>query len=462
MQKIKYLIISLSFVCFFTCLQTEIQANMYDTIEVYPTISSQAKPPNTGSSNQVCVNMIEHGKLVENKTNKCSLLTTPNEYSFIAYDSNYLVIPPSAKPIFDKLFSEIQALVENNAHNVIQIFHFGDSHIQADFFSNRIRENADKYFAFSENCFRNFVFPYNIAKTNSLTNYRTTYGGVWNNQKSTLLKDSSDLGMVGMRLETFDSSAWIKICRLHQNDQKLKLASCKVYHNFGSGIPIPTLENAKSVSYPDLGYTEFVINGMQDSFCFRFEREIQDTEYLYIHGFEFTPFSPLCCINNFGVNGASLSSMHRCNLLWSQLNISTPNLIILSFGTNDIYKKFDKEKFINEYSVLLDSIEANSPYSAIILTTPADFMRSQKYDVQELKEVSSCIKELAHKHHCAYWDLYEIGGGYNSIQKWYNAGLANKDKVHFLKSGYQVQADLFFDAFYQAYSQYINNHSTKR
>jgi lysophospholipase L1-like esterase len=42
-------------------------------------------------------------------------------------------------------------------------------------------------------------------------------------------------------------------------------------------------------------------------------------------------------------------------------------------------------------------------------------------------------------------------GGYKSIYKWYKAGLAAKDKVHFNGRGYNLLATMMFDAINRSY-----------
>jgi lysophospholipase L1-like esterase len=49
------------------------------------------------------------------------------------------------------------------------------------------------------------------------------------------------------------------------------------------------------------------------------------------------------------------------------------------------------------------------------------------------------------------YDLYAVMGGYKSIYKWYKAGLAAKDKVHFNGRGYNILASMMFDAINRSY-----------
>ena len=60
------------------------------------------------------------------------------------------------------------------------------------------------------------------------------------------------------------------------------------------------------------------------------------------------------------------------------------------------------------------------------------------------------------KPHAAVYDLYEVMCGYKSISKWYKAGIAAKDKVHFNGKGYTLLANLMFDVIYKS-----NQYNTK-
>ena len=59
--------------------------------------------------------------------------------------------------------------------------------------------------------------------------------------------------------------------------------------------------------------------------------------------------------------------------------------------------------------------------------------------------------DLMEKHKAAVYDLYAVMGGYKSIYKWYKAGLAAQDKVHFNGRGYKLLAGLMFDAIDRSY-----------
>ena len=61
--------------------------------------------------------------------------------------------------IFDKLYQ-----LEENQDRKVRIVHIGDSHIQADIFTAKIRYRMQQYFG---NAGFGFTFPYSLAFTNN-------------------------------------------------------------------------------------------------------------------------------------------------------------------------------------------------------------------------------------------------------------------------------------------------------
>jgi len=75
----------------------------------------------------------------------------------------------------------------------------------------------------------------------------------------------------------------------------------------------------------------------------------------------------------------------------------------------------------------------------------------------DLKIAKETMIEYCQKNNLAYWDLYEIMGGYGSMAKLFAAKLSAKDKVHLNGLGYTVEAELFYKALMDGYEKYIKN-----
>ena len=65
------------------------------------------------------------------------------------------------------------------------------------------------------------------------------------------------------------------------------------------------------------------------------------------------------------------------------------------------------------------------------------------------------MEKLAVEYHAAYWDLFEIMGGLNSVKMWNYEGLAKRDMLHFTPAGYVLQADMLFKALQDSYGDYL-------
>ena len=67
------------------------------------------------------------------------------------------------------------------------------------------------------------------------------------------------------------------------------------------------------------------------------------------------------------------------------------------------------------------------------------------------------LQKAAKDNGCAFWDIYEVMGGKNSMDSWVNAepALAGTDYVHFTPKGARKIAELLDYAFQQEYEKWL-------
>jgi lysophospholipase L1-like esterase len=92
-----------------------------------------------------------------------------------------------------------------------------------------------------------------------------------------------------------------------------------------------------------------------------------------------------------------------------------------------------------------------NPDVAILLTTTTDNYIKRRTANKRSITARAAMFELMHKHKIAVWDMFEFMGGYKSIPKWYKAGLAARDRVHFNSRGYNIMGEYMYRAFIQSY-----------
>jgi lysophospholipase L1-like esterase len=150
--------------------------------------------------------------------------------------------------------------------------------------------------------------------------------------------------------------------------------------------------------------------------------------------------------------GTKYTDFDQLPELTAQLKNELPDLVIISLGTNDAFSESSETGFYEKVNGLVSKIKAISPNSAILITTPPDGLKLDKHkgiytSLAEVDHVVNVLTKYANDHDIAYWNLYQMMGGRNSMNSWYQKKLAMPDHVHFNAKGYGILAQSFFEAF---------------
>ena len=155
-----------------------------------------------------------------------------------------------------------------------------------------------------------------------------------------------------------------------------------------------------------------------------------------------------------GVNGVTYYHYNIAEEFWGQLPYLTPDLVIVSLGTNEAaISNFRPQEFTVEVRRFLDKIRASLGAVPVLLTTPADALKSRRYDNPAILKIKDILLETAAEKDMAVWDLNGAMGGPGAIKQWRAHQLAARDYLHFTKNGYSLQGELLFRALMRAYEQ---------
>jgi lysophospholipase L1-like esterase len=99
------------------------------------------------------------------------------------------------------------------------------------------------------------------------------------------------------------------------------------------------------------------------------------------------------------------------------------------------------------------------PNASIILTTPPDTRSNGRFPINNI-EICNVLKKVAKEQNIALWNLHDQMGGTGSMLKWLNKGLASKDKLHFKKLGYELQAKMFIYALFKDYNKIADQNNS--
>lgn len=429
----------------------------------------------------------------------------------VTFDKNDIQNTSALVAFYERLYQ-----LEQTKQGNLNIIHIGDSHIQADLFTARMRNKMQDSFG---NAGFGFTFPYSVAKTNNSAPIRFTASGDFQSVRNLYADTSKPVGLSGIALETKSNNFAIQ---LEVKDPKYNFTRLKIItpqnadlfdvsisskntiietkvpkrvthkvkpgevlggiadkYNVSlkalkkaNGLKSDLIRDGKVLTIPSkqlqprfITKTEFVpIDLSPTIFSNDFQTEKPLNKIAIVPNQEINEFAlnGLILVNNqagvtysgIGVNGAKSSDYNKFPLFFEQLKALQPDLIIISLGTNESFDKQTADQYFSQLDQMITTIKAKTPLATILVTTPPPSVLHRKYTNTFIEDYAQKIKSSAHETGYAVWDLFEVFGGNKNIFKNAAKGLMARDKVHYSKAGYEKQADLFFEAFLKSYELY--------
>lgn len=371
-------------------------------------------------------------------------------YPCVRYERNELRFPDGHGNM-DKAWEKLDSVLLFGKGG-FNIWHVGGSHVQADFFSHRMRVNLGT-FQYGVQGVRGVLFPHSLASTNYNKNYSFDCFGSWTCCSNMAPDGSMELGLSGRSCMTADSTAGLHLVLNRADDVRWQFSSIRIF-GYGSSDDV----------YPYIKTEDGEICGVRDDAGYLIELQGKfDAAYINLHipeGGSFT-FTGLIPENggkgiryfSSGVNGASVPAWLRCSRLEQELSVIRPDLVFFAIGVNDAavpYGSFREEMFKKGYRQLISMLRRINPECMFVFITNNDIYKYGSANLNTIA-VQNDFYELAGECGGAVWDLFDIMGGYDSIPSWSAAGLASSDLIHFTKQGYELIGDMLFNALIKDY-----------
>ena len=414
-------------------------------------------------------------------------------------------------PIFEKI-KKIQA----DKSGKINIVHIGDSHIQADFFSGYFRQNLQQQFGDGGRGFvfpyslakTNGPSDIRFSSNDAWESQRNIYAdngnpvglsgiALWTKNKGFALEmnvKTKESGFSKLKIFTpnnqkmFDVALASKIIKLESDIPK------KIVHKIRSGESLSVIADKYNVSIKSIksanglknnniraGKTlkipsdqmekrvversEFIpLETMREEGFHSFASDSLIHKIYLIPAIEQTDFAlnGMVLENNnagiiyhtIGVNGAKCSDYNKFPLFFEQLKTLTPDLVIISLGTNESFDKLVTADYFLQLSVMMETIVNQNPSVAFLITTPPPSQFKRKFPNTFVADYTKEILTQAELKNYAVWDLFSNFGGLFGIHQNAKEGLIGGDKVHYTKVGYEKQGQLLTEAFLEALQNY--------
>ena len=386
----------------------------------------------------------------------------PATYSFIRSEANII----HNRESLDSLFARMIELKETHQSKVT-ILHLGDSHIQADYFTGAIRTLLQQEFG---NAGLGLSFPGRVARTNESSSIYSSSTGQWNSNRITNSQNTQPIGVAGNSLKTELAGNTIKIRTINATHDysfnrmtlffQKDISSYTIIARDSTGTSLAFAGYFTDEVYPNASklVLPYLINQVQ----LETTQTLPSQKQFTLFGVSLENSNPGILYHIIGVNGAKSRHFIKSKEVLNQTTVLSPDLIILSLGTNEAVDHPNLDaNFDKQLNTLIATLKDCNPNAVILLTTPADFYKKRTRRNPGIQIIKNKIIEAANSNKLPYWDLHEVAGGNHSADLWKIEELMQPDGIHFSKKGYALQGYLLFEAIIKGYNEYVLHRHSK-
>ena len=368
-------------------------------------------------------------------------------YPYINYKNNKIDLNGDD---WRELSSKLRQSKENGNFTVV---HIGDSHIQPDGNTGRVRELFQKKYG---DAGRGLIIPFRMAGTNEPRDYVIKSEDSFVRARLLQMPWPTKMGFTGISLHpesyTFSITLSVK-------------SPCGFFTILSSGDL--KLQKVESDGMDIKFVSEKVPNGIDvslDADCTEMTLTMEGRD-VNIFGFNLQNDNNGVLYHSIGNNGAAYSSYNSLPKFGESIANLRPDLVILALGTNEAFGKVNEAAFEAQIETTIKSIRSQSPDVKFLLVTPSECQRSvysttytgkgrrrrakkvKSFQVnRNVKTIRDIIIKFGKKHNIPVYDFYEVAGGEGASAKWLSDKLLNTDRIHRTWSGYEVEGELIYQA----------------
>lgn len=377
--------------------------------------------------------------------------------SYINYDANHIIMNGRD---WTGLARTLTQSVEQ--HKPVNIVHIGDSHIQAEGATSRIRAALQLRFG---NGGRGLMIPFKIAGTNQPLDYRITVDSPATTATLMRMPWATTMGFTGISIAPKSNHTQFVV------QPETQFSAMVVY-----GTGDYTIENVTTEGMAIDHTTEVISPGVTK---IAFSSPVRDARITFegdnynIFGFEARGNEQQGGVlyHAIGNNGAAYRTYLKVGNMGQSLRNMHPQLVIISLGANEAFGNISDEAFYNNIDKLVSEIKRENPFVEILLTTPSECQRSsyitsrtkktkrkrsstqriRTYQINpNVERLRNVILRYGKEKGVAVYDFYDVAGGEGSSAKWLADGLLSSDRIHRTWAGYRTEGDLLAEALNEA------------
>jgi lysophospholipase L1-like esterase len=369
--------------------------------------------------------------------------------------------PGGDTTLFQSFFRRLDSA--DNGGRVVRILHFGDSQIEGDRITGYLRQRFQQLYGgcgpgllpfyeespsrmsveikSGEKANRYFLYGKSVPARH---NKYSVLHSVYHLHKDTGNADGSGRQSFSYSVKNqgFSRAAWFEKATIMFRNPVSKLKfTCPAFSK----------EKIERVAYANDSLKMLVLNA----------GEKKKSISIAVEGNPENDFYGVCldgvngvAVDNIPLRGSSGLELLKINprFLQEQIRRLNVKMVILQFGVNVV--PYDSPSFSwyeNSLVRIIQTLKQADPELQVLVIGVSDMAKKTEGQWQSYSNIDAirrAQKNAAFRTKSAFWDLYEVMGGRNSIVAWAgtNPPLAGKDYIHLTPRGAQVIGEFLFQA----------------
>ena len=367
--------------------------------------------------------------------------------------------PNDDDSFFDTLFAQLERT--STTGRTIRIVHYGDSQIEMDRMSDRLRSRMQDLFGGGGPGlvpFATLIASYSVSTYGSGALVRQSPFG-----DSLVVRAGGNYGPMVQDFHVAGAATSTIKATTHKNrDSRLRqFGRIRLLFCNRPG-PLEATLTAGSYAQQQSEETEGVhlFDWRLDSSAAEVRISVQGAADLYGVMVDNGPGVAVDNIPMRGCSGHQFTQINRDQLAQAY-SLMDVGLIIMQFGGNSVpYLSSDRaiENYCKNMGAQINRLHQCCPNALILFIGPSDMSkRTEEGDLHSypwIPKVVEGLRTAVCAHGAAYWSIYHAMGGANSMSAWVDQGLGSGDYIHFSQRGADIMGDRLANAFDNMYRLY--------
>jgi len=368
-------------------------------------------------------------------------------------------LPQGTLSYFDSFFEKAE--VAREQQKIVRVLYYGDSQIELDRFSSNLRQFFQEKFGGGGPGMVPFLQTIPNGGIDQSYSGDFTCFSLWGVKNKNKEKDYGPLAKMfrinGTNLFSANMPNRKGLVDRRDNYSNIKLLINNLTTHFSATFNDKIHQTNCTIATDSLGIQmlNFPTNFSTQAFSISMHGNANIYGVLIDDGYG-------VAVDNIAMRGASglhFTQMHD-SLVRATYNLLNVGMIILQYGGNavpSLHGDKSVDTYVDNIISQIKYLQCVAPNIPILFIGPADMLSVVDGELKTYKALPYLVKKLSEeipKSGIAFWNMYKVMGGANSMRAWVKKGWAGNDYVHFTSKGAHEIAQVLMQTFETMYEHY--------